>query len=125
MDVISVKSIIDSDVAISTAKGTKLYKEMKRLLDQDQDFSLDFSGLRICGIPFLSFSFGQLLANVDENKVLEIVDNILNLDPVSLETLDIIIENYQEHSSIPPERVRAISDKMTESMANGNRGWLD
>jgi hypothetical protein len=123
MNVIFVKTVIGSEVAISTEKGTKLYDEMKKYLDTNQDFFLDFKGVEICVSPFIGFSIGQVFVEYGEDMAQKIVDNSINFKPDHKRSLDRCIRNFRRYSTVPAERISVAVDKMAESFADGS--WRD
>lgn len=123
MNVISVKTVINSNVAISTIKGTKLYAEMKKYLDKNQSFSLDFKGIETCVSSFISFSIGQVFVVYGENAAQKIVDNSINFRPDHKRSLDRCLRNFRRYSSFPKERICAAVDNINKSFADGS--WRD
>ena len=123
MHIISVKYLINSEIGISSSKGTKLYKKIKNYLDKNEDFLLDFSEMKVCAPPFLTFSIGRLLLDVKKAEVIKIIDNAINLDPIARETVIGMIEDYQKNSDISPEKLLVNYKKVTKIFADGS--WRD
>lgn len=117
MNIVSVKSVLSSELAMDTEDGTKLYNEIKKNLDSSQEIILDFTGIKICSPPFLSRAIGPLFADFQEEKVIKIVDSLVNLDSTGRETLEIVVEDYREYYNNPSFRhsVDQFMEKLVEN----------
>lgn len=123
MNTISIKSVIGGQFAIDPDDGTKLYDEMKKYLDKNQDFSLDFKGIEVFVSPFASFSLGQVFVLHGEEIAQKVVDNAIDFEPQHKRCLDRIMRNFRRYSTVPAERVSAVVDKMAQELADGS--WRD
>ena len=123
MNTISIESVIGGQFAIDPDDGTKLYDEMKKYLDRNQDFSLDFEGIEVFVSPFASFSLGQVFVLHGEDIAQKIVDNAINFQPQHKRCLYRIVRNFRRYSTLPAGRVSAIVDKMAQELADGS--WRD
>lgn len=63
MNNLIVKNIIESDIAVATDAGDKVFNEIVFHLDKKNSISLDFSGISILTTAFLNAAIGQLYSN--------------------------------------------------------------
>jgi hypothetical protein len=123
MNVISVREVIGGEFAICCEDGTKVYDLIKGCLEEKQAVVLDFSDIKICVAPFLSFAIGRLFADFEAEDVQKIVDSIINLKPLHKSTLDICVEDYRRYYSDAEFRkmVDSVVYKTFEDLADGIR----
>jgi hypothetical protein len=123
MNIISIKSVIGGQFAIDPDNGEKLYDEMKKYLEKDQCFTLDFEGIEIFIASFACYCIGQMVYDFGKDTTQKIVDSVVNCKPQHKRCLDRVVRNYERYSAIPAERISAVVDKMFEDFANGT--WRD
>ncbi len=63
MDELFVKDIIESDIAVATDAGDKLFDVIVSLLNDKKPIVLDFNGINILTTAFLNAAIGQLYNN--------------------------------------------------------------
>jgi hypothetical protein len=63
MDELFVKDIIESDIAVATDAGDKLFDVIVSLLNDKKPVVLDFNGINILTTAFLNAAIGQLYNN--------------------------------------------------------------
>ncbi len=99
---------------IAPSKGKKVYGRIHPRLLAGHSVELDFSGVEICGTPFLSFAIGQLLKDIPLEKLNQLL-TINNLDTVGQETLEIIFEDYSQYYS--DAQFRSTVDRVISELA--------
>jgi len=63
MDNLIIKNIIESDIAVATEAGDKVFNEIVFHLNNEEKISLDFEGISILTTAFLNAAIGQLYSN--------------------------------------------------------------
>ncbi|MCU4190204.1 STAS-like domain-containing protein [Flavobacterium sp. HXWNR29] len=58
-----VKNIIDSDIAVATDAGDKVFNEIVNYLSKNKSVTLDFTDISILTTAFLNAAIGQLYSN--------------------------------------------------------------
>ncbi len=72
-----VKDIINSDTAVSTDDGDKLFKHINSVLKENKIAQIDFSGIEMMTTAFLNAAIGQLYNHYNSeqlNKSLKLVN---------------------------------------------------
>ncbi|MEZ0005247.1 transcriptional regulator [Flavobacterium sp. 28YEA47A] len=77
-----IKDIIQSELAVSTEDGEKVFEEIDFYLQKNEKVELDFAGIRIMITAFLNAAIGSLYSKkeytsafLNENLKLENVEN--------------------------------------------------
>jgi len=86
---IEIKNIIKKNIAISTDDGEKVFKEIKKLLDNKEGFiEVSFNGIDMLISHFLNESIGKLYVTFSKSRWEEI-DSIsfIDIDEDDLELL--------------------------------------
>lgn len=94
--VLITKDIIGSDSAISTDDGDKLFKRVKKALDNNAKVTISFKNISLITSAFLNASIGQLYGHFDStflNKHLTITD----IQTPDLDTLKLVIERAKDY----------------------------
>lgn len=100
-------------------QGTTLYNLIYPELIGGYEVELDFMGVTICIPPFLNYSIGLVLKDIE----LEELNNLLtitNLEPVSKETLRLVMENSNEYWRDSKVK-QGVDDTMTRLSIEGLR----
>ena len=66
---IVIKSLINSDTAVSTDDGDLIYQRINDLLSKNQIVEIDFEGISIMTTAFLNAAIGQLYSNYVSEKL--------------------------------------------------------
>lgn len=80
-----VKEIINSDTAVSTDDGDKVFKHIDKVLKENKVAQIDFSGIEMMTTAFLNAAIGQLYNHYNSTQL----NNFLKLVNVASE--DIIL----------------------------------
>ncbi len=60
MENLIVKNVINSNIAVATDAGDKVFNELVTVFDSGAKISLDFAGISIISTAFLNAAIGQL-----------------------------------------------------------------
>ena len=58
-----IKDIIETDLAVSTENGTKVFEIVDKYLQQKEKVELDFAGIKVMITAFLNAAIGSLYSN--------------------------------------------------------------
>lgn len=69
MNNLKVSDIIDSNFAVATEDGQKIYDHLNQLLSQKLEVLLDFSDIQILTTAFLNAAIGQLYSKFNTQQI--------------------------------------------------------
>ncbi len=100
---------------ITPEDGQKVYDLVYPQLLADQLLELDFVGVEIFAAPFFNFAIGQLLRDIQPEKLNRLL-KVSNLNQVGKQILKLVIENSKRYYSDPDFRNRL--DQVISEQAN-------
>ncbi|WP_445630565.1 STAS-like domain-containing protein [Nostoc sp. DSM 114167] len=100
---------------ITPSDGQKVYDLVYPELLAEHQVELDFAGVEIFASPFFNFAIGQLLRDIEPDKLNRLL-KFSNLNAVGKQILKLVIENSKRYYSDPNFRSRL--DQVISEQAN-------
>ncbi len=100
---------------ITPGDGQVVYDLVHPELLADRVVELDFAGVEIFASPFFNFAIGQLLRDIQPEKLNRLL-KVSNLNQVGKQILKLVIENSKRYYSDPDFRSRV--DQVISEQAN-------
>ena len=100
---------------ITPGDGQKVYDLVHAELLADRPVEIDFAGVEIFASPFFNFAIGQLLRDIQPEKLNRLL-KVSNLNQVGKQILKLVIENSKRYYSDPDFRSRV--DQVISEQAN-------
>ncbi|MBW4572737.1 MAG: STAS-like domain-containing protein [Tolypothrix carrinoi HA7290-LM1] len=100
---------------ITPGDGQHVYDLVIGELLADRPVELDFAGVEIFASPFFNFAIGQLLRDIQPEKLNRLL-KVSNLNQVGFSILKLVIENSKRYYSDPDFRSRL--DQVISEQAN-------
>jgi hypothetical protein len=93
---INIYEQVGGENAVSVDDGEKVFKLIKKAIDENLKIILDFNNIKLLSTLFLNAAVGQLYGNYDEIKVKEFL-SLNNLSQLHLETLKRVVDRAKEY----------------------------
>ncbi|MFM6455833.1 MAG: STAS-like domain-containing protein [Planktothrix sp.] len=100
---------IIGEFCMTPDQGQKVYRLIYPKLIANRPVELDFTGVKICIPPFLNFALGQLFKDIQPDTLNHLL-KISNLNPISQQTLQLVMENAKCYYS--DENLRQSVDRV-------------
>ncbi len=100
---------IIGEFCMTPDQGQKVYRLIYPKLIANRPVELDFTGVKICIPPFLNFALGQLFKDIQPDALNHLL-KISNLNPISQQTLQLVMENAKCYYS--DENLRQSVDRV-------------
>ena len=94
--------------------GQKVYDSIHPELVAHHPVELDFTGVDIFASPFFNFAIGQLLKDIQLDK-LNLLLKVSHLNPVGMQVIERVIENSKQYYS--NENIRKAVDEVLREQA--------
>lgn len=95
MKKITVKNLIDSDLATSNEKGKILKKEILNSIEQKTPVVIDFSNIKILTSAFLNPGIGEVYSELGEDKFFEYVSLDKSTSELQKDKFNLVLENIK------------------------------
>ncbi len=82
--------------AVSVEDGEKVFKLIKKAIDENLKVILDFNNIKLMTTSFLNAAIGQLYGNYNETKVKDHL-SLENLSQLHLETLKRVVDRSKDY----------------------------
>ena len=105
-----VKSVIDSELAVSAENGNKLHSRIARHLSSGKSVELSFQGIDLVTSAFLNNAVGKLCKKFDSEKIKESI-MVTGLDEGDKKLLDKVINNAELYYR-DPEKMKKLYDEV-------------
>lgn len=110
---ISVKKVIDSNIAVSASKGELLFKEVSNALLQNDYVELDFSEITDLTTAFLNVAIGHLYKNFSSEELNEKL-KLLNLDELDMYLVTQVIQRVKKNEEEEEEFKQLIKEVLDD-----------
>lgn len=98
MNNLIVKNIIDSDIAVATDAGDKVFNEIVFHLSKKQPITLDFNDITILTTAFLNAAIGQLYSNESfSSEFLNDYLKVINVQSEDKPLFSMVIRSAKEY----------------------------
>ena len=111
--IIIVKDVIESDLAVSTEKGNKVFELINAGLKNKNEVILDFNGITVLITAFLNAAIGKLYGNQEYtgehlNKYLKLINVDKDDQTLFLDVIQRAKEYYSDKDSFDSDSNNAI-----------------
>jgi transcriptional regulator len=96
MKEIKVSGILNSNMAVSTEEGEKVYELIKESFNRQEQVRIDFSDLKLIISTFLNASIGQLYGIYSTEFIQQHLD-VQNMSQDDLNTLKLVTDRAKEY----------------------------
>ncbi|WRH65826.1 MAG: STAS-like domain-containing protein [Planktothrix sp. GU0601_MAG3] len=103
---------IIGEFCMTPDQGQKVYRLIYPKLIANRPVELDFTDVKICIPPFINFAIGQLFKDIKPDALNHLL-KISNLNPISQQTLQLVMENAKCYYSDDNLR-QAVDQVLTE-----------
>jgi hypothetical protein len=96
MKEIKVSGILNSNMAVSTEEGEKIYELIRESFNRQEQVRIDFSDLKLIISTFLNASIGQLYGSYSTEFIQQHLD-VQNMSQDDLNTLKLVTDRAKEY----------------------------
>ncbi len=112
---LKVQNIIDSNIAVSSKKGTILFNAINEMLSQENEVIVDFYGISDLTTAFLNVAIGHLYTS-HSGEVLNKKLRLINLDELDSYLVSQVIERVKMNQAEEKE----FTDLIKEVLEDGD-----
>lgn len=117
MKEISVKHLLNSDLAVTSNSGVVLFELLDKLINEKIPLIVDFEGITLTTSAFLNVVFGKLYFKYSSETIKNLI-TVKNMQKDDLHILKIVVDNARQKYQIIDSNKTDVNSDAIDSAEN-------